>query len=229
MLGTSGAFALDTAGAPCTGNACRATDGNTSGGSCIGHYCVAGSGGTGGGLCFGEHCQAGNGGTGGGSCTGAHCKAGAGGTGGGACNGDGCQAGNGGTVGGSCAGADCKPGNRGRATPTASLPKNLNCCIAWAQLGLVRVPDFKATCDRLQTQNRSQTTCEYWDARSRTTKSVDPVVAVAPAKLPDPPTSLEAIREQTRRKPDSRCQFDCQAWNPASNSCIGPARNGCTR
>lgn len=27
--------------------------------------------------------------------------------------------------------------------------------------------------------------------------------------------------------PPQKCSYDCQAWNPASRSCVGPAMNGC--
>lgn len=226
-LGAYGAAALDTAGASCAGTACRAVDGQTGGGFCVGHYCVAGSGGTGGGHCIGDFCQAGNGGTAGGPCIGASCKAGAGGTGGGSCNGKECQAGNGGTGGGSCAGPDCKPGNRARATPTTG-PKNMPCCMAWYQLGLFNSLNFIQACDQLQARNKSPNKCEYRDRRFEM-QTAEPIVAVAPEKMPDPPTSLESIKAQTRRAPDPRCPFNCQAWNPITKSCVGAPMNACDR
>ena len=222
------ALALDTAGTSCKGNTCRATDGNTAGGDCTGNYCVAGSAGTAGGDCLGAGCQAGNGGTGGGDCIGDYCKAGAGRTGGGNCIGKGCQAGSGGTVGGSCTGAGCQSGgNRGQAHDGATV-QNMACCVAWAIAGVVRGTNIVSACNAMQAQNKSPDKCEYRTAWGEM-KVLDPVSTAAPNPLPAPPTSLADIINQTRRPPDPRCQFDCQAWNPASNSCVGAPMNGCSR
>ncbi len=161
-------LALDTAGASCYADNCRAGDGQTAGGNCQGTNCVAGSGGTAGGRCGGDNCQAGNGGTGGGDCYGTNCLAGAGRTVGGMCQGTNCKAGNGGTMGGTCYGQGCTGGTRG--STSSPVPR----------------PGMQA-----------------------------------------PPTSLADIVKQTAIPPDPRCPYNCQAWNPASNSCVGAPMNAC--
>lgn len=222
------AQALDTAGASCQGNACRAGDGNTAGGSCAGNYCSAGSAGTGGGYCLGVNCKAGNGGTAGGDCIGDYCQAGAGRTGGGNCIGKGCQAGHGGTVGGSCVGEGCKPANRGRVNQ-GEVVQNIGCCVAWANASLLtgRGSNVVAICNAMLKESNNPAKCAYRD-RQYQWKEIEPASTVAPSPLPAPPTSLEEIIKQTRRPPDARCKFDCQAWNPASNSCVGAPMNGCS-
>jgi hypothetical protein len=53
-----------------------------------------------------------------------------------------------------------------------------------------------------------------------------PVKDVARAAgLPAPPTSVEKARPADPNA--GKCKFDCQAWNPASNSCVGAPMNGC--
>ena len=245
LLAVTSFAQAQVAGNSCTGLGCRAQDGTTGGGSCAGHYCVGGGGGTGGGDCVGNFCQSGNGGTAGADCIGDNCKAGNGRTGGGSCYGKGCQAGNGGTMGGSCFGEGCKPGNRGQAFPAPPLSP---CCLAWAVAGrdLEQINiDMLFPRDRdrpLKPEDRYPLSMKICAERLKRSPNVNacaarlarggyrnfaPIPETRPAQMPAPPTPLEQLVR--RDPPDPRCQFDCQSWNPASNSCVGARMNGCRR
>ncbi len=217
-LTMSAANALETVGPSCTGNGCKAGDGNTGGGACIGNFCSAGSAGTVGGNCIGLKCRAGNGGTAGGSCWGDGCTAGDGHTGGGNCYGKNCQAGHGGTAGGSCAGSGCKPGgNHGRVLQgSIEVPKNVSCCVAMVEAKL-RIGGDIQMCNLVLSQGGG--VCGI--------PGIQPASATPPNTLPALPTPLADIIKQTRTPPDPRCPFNCQAWNPASNSCVGAQMNVC--
>jgi len=236
------ARAQPTAGASCGGPGCRAEDGRTAGGSCYGPYCVAGGAGTAGGTCIGNNCQAGNGGTGGGDCVGEGCKAGRGGTTGGRCYGKGCTSGNR----ADCYGEGCRPGPGGRANPDKTSNVNMGCCMAW-QAGALRrevalpelsfrrrddpnagLPAAVQQCLALQEYNSYRPGASGCPAQTpdRRYVVVPPMPTDArPEKMPAPPTPFE--RFERRWEPDPRCQYDCQSWNPASNSCVGPRMNGC--
>jgi hypothetical protein len=231
------ANAQPTQGSACAGPGCRAQDAATIGGTCIGHYCVSGGAGNSAGACAGNHCQAGNAGTVGGDCVGTDCKAGAarnsggscygagcragdGGTVGGDCYGKGCQAGNAGTMGGSCYGEGCKPGSpRGRAAPARYQDTDISCCVA---RGEFYMREFGRALDPRSCIGATATACSVRDRNGRP-QQLTPAPDVPPQRMPAPPTSIKDLLP----KKDPRCQFDCQSWNPASNSCVGAPMNGC--
>lgn len=229
--------AQPTQGSSCAGPGCRAQDAATVGGNCIGHYCVSGGAGNSAGACAGNHCQAGNAGTvggdcvgddckagsarnSGGSCYGVGCRAGEGGTKGGDCYGKGCQAGSARTVGGDCYGEGCKPGSpRGRANPARYPDTDISCCVARGEYYFKErgsVPSPKSCIAA------TASACTAYDSRGRPVQ-LTPAPDVRPQRMPAPPTSIEDLLP----KKDPRCQFDCQSWNPASNSCVGAPMNGC--
>lgn len=155
--------------------------------------------------CYTDGCRAEDGITAGGNCRGVKCVAGSGGTGGGSCSGESCQAGNGGTAGGNCSGNGCLAGAGGTGGGTCSGEK----CVAGnggTSGGICRGPG-----------------CTNGN-RGRPVKSPVPAPGMPPG-----PTSLDDIIKQTRPEPDKRCPYTCQAWNPASNSCVGAPMNGCER
>ena len=229
--------AQPTQGSACAGPGCRAQDAATVGGACIGHYCVSGGAGNSAGACAGNHCQAGNAGTVGGDCIGDDCTAGSAGTRGGSCYGagcragnarnsggdcygKGCQAGNGRTVGGSCYGEGCKPGSpRGTANPPRFQTTDISCCVARAEFNSRQ--GFGVGSPRA-CLGSGVSMCSAFD-RNRRPVTLTPAPDVRPPVMPAPPTPIEKFVPGK----DPRCQFDCQAWNPASNSCVGAPMNGC--
>ncbi len=229
-LSVGAAQALDTSGASCQGNGCRAGDGRTGGGSCAGNYCAAGSAGTIGGDCVGLKCQAGNGGNTGGNCVGDYCIAGSGSTIGGNCTGKGCRAGQGGTRGGTCTGEGCQPGaNRGEVVH-GEVVENIGCCVAWVNEGVVQTMgrSVAAQCNALQSRNRTPGKCDYVD-KNNMKKTVEPDSDAQPNPLPAAPTSIEEITKQAAHQPDPRCPFTCQFWFERTKSCVGARSNRCTQ
>lgn len=232
--------AQPTTGAACGGPGCRAQDAATIGGDCLGHYCVAGGAGNTAGACAGNHCQAGNAGTvggdcvgddctagsarnSGGKCYGVGCRAGEGRTSGGDCYGKGCQAGKGGTVGGNCYGEGCKPGSggtmSGRANPPRFQTTDVSCCVA---RGEYYAKDGRNAGSARACVGADTRACTGYDRNGRPV-ALTPSPDVRPARMPQPPTPIERLIPGK----DPRCQFDCQSWNPASNSCVGAPMNGC--
>ncbi len=199
VMGT--ALAIDVAGTSCKEKGCSGTDGRVGGGACTNNYCAGGSGGTGGGTCLGIQCRAGNGGTKGGSCIGDNCRAGDGGTAGGKCIGKGCQAGSGGTAGGSCIGEGCKPGPKGRAQKGETV-QNMGCCIAWANTrGVLQGDDIVAACNQRLARSNNPAKCSYLvpdPGKGWKWLEVEPASSEPPAKMPDPPTSVEDIKKQRK-------------------------------
>jgi hypothetical protein len=65
--------------------------------------------------------------------------------------------------------------------------------------------------------------CGTVSDRNRRPVQINPAPDVRPQNMPAPPTPIADLLP----KKDPRCQFDCQAWNPASNSCVGAPMNGC--
>jgi len=202
-LGFMGTLAAQTVGNACVGNGCKAQDAATVGGNCFGHYCGAGFANNTGGDCIGTGCQAGNGKTVGGSCYG-----------------DGCKAGNAWNSGGNCYGAGCTPGKGGTVSGRAfPFNHNANCMIGEAiqnperfnyYWGPIRTGMFINS----RTAPKA-TTCEF-DIKP-VAPPVPPIQVTITALPPDPydPANLP------------KCPYTCQAYNPASGSCVGAPMNGC--
>ena len=194
----------DTVGMDCFAAGCRADDAATLGGSCYGYYCGAGFAENTGGDCVGDDCQSGNGKTVGGDCYGARCKAGNAWNRGGNCYGEGCTPGHGGTT-------------SGTANPT---PRNMACILG--EIYRLRSTNVQhlvnwstpvgAGCQRVETRDAG-------------------TVQIVPVAPPSPPPPSVAV---TPLPPDPwdpenlpKCPYTCQAYNPASGTCVGAPHNWC--
>lgn len=204
-LGAQPPLVGETVGADCFGAGCRADDAATLGGSCYGHYCGAGFAGNSGGKCVGDGCQAGNGKTVGGDCYGARCKAG-----------------NAWNRGGDCYGEGCTPGHGGTSSGGTHPDRNIPCLLgeitqvhrdrAWSMSGLENwATPPGAACLPVWTRSGE--------------------VAILAIRPPSPPPPLVVI---TPLPPDPwdpenlpKCPYTCQAYNPASGTCVGAAHNWC--
>jgi hypothetical protein len=201
-MGFMGVAAAQTVGNTCVGNGCRGQDANTVGGGCIGHYCGAGFANNTGGDCLGTGCQAGNGKTGGGTCYG-----------------DGCKAGNAWTAGGDCYGAGCTPGKGGTVSGRAfPFNHNTNCMVGEALQNPQRFSGWGPSI-HLNSFGNSRTApkaaCE-WNVTAAVPPS--PPLVVTITALPPNPWAPENL---------PKCPYTCQAYNPASGSCVGAPMNGC--
>ncbi|MES2939726.1 MAG: hypothetical protein V4864_18730 [Pseudomonadota bacterium] len=208
-IALAGIAYAQTVGNACYATSCRGQDAATLGGSCFGHLCGAGYAGNTGGDCLGDSCNAGNGNTVGGNCYGAGCKAGSAWNHGGDCYGQGCTPGNGGTVSGNAYGTAkntaCMLGEIYRF-PTNARPANL---VNW------NTPPG-AACQPVYVYNQQG---------QRVPVEIKPVAVPSPAPAPTAVTALPANPYDPANLP--KCPFTCQAYNPASQSCVGAAMNVC--
>lgn len=194
-----------TVGAECFTAGCRADDAATVGGTCYGHFCAAGYAGNQGGDCIGDGCLAGHGGTGGGDCYGAGCQAGNAYNSGGNCYGQGCRAGHGGTI-------------SGQAYPA----KNVACILGEIYRMGYRRPAW---------QNLANWNTPVGAACQPVYSYAQGTVQIPAALPPSPPLTPPAI---TPLPPDPwdpanlpKCPYTCQAYNPASGTCVGARMNVC--
>jgi hypothetical protein len=204
---TAGAPA-QTVGNDCYVAGCRGQDAATQGGSCFGHYCGAGYAGNTGGDCVGDGCQAGSGNTVGGTCYGAGCKAGNAWNHGGDCYGQNCTPGRGGTVNGNVYGAKNAACMLGEIYRFPKSPRGRNLANWNTPVGAACQPVYS-----------------YNAAGQRVPVQINPAIPPTPAPAPVAVTALPANPYDPANLP--KCPFTCQAFNPASRSCVGAPMNGC--
>lgn len=209
VAGVAAIAAAQTVGSSCYATSCRAQDAATLGGSCFGHYCGAGYAGNTGGECVGDGCQAGNGNTVGGNCYGAGCKAGDAWNSGGDCYGQGCTPGRGGTIGGNAHGT----------------AKNVACILG----ELYRFPNNPRPMNTVNWNTPPGAPCQ--PVYTRNNQGQREVVQINPVEPPKPAPAPVAITPLPPNPYDPanlpKCPFTCQAYNPASKSCVGAPMNAC--
>ena len=193
-----------TVGGDCFTAGCRADDAATLGGSCYGYYCGAGYAGNSGGNCVGDGCQAGNGNTVGGNCYGARCKAGNAWNSGGNCYGEGCTPGHGGTMSGT---ADATP--RNTACILGEIYQFHTTGVPWLTNWTTPVG---AACRPVEIS---------WYEKVQILPVQPPSSAPAPVVI----TPLPSNPWDPANLP--KCPYTCQAYNPASGSCVGAPMNAC--
>lgn len=204
---TAGAIAQPTVGNSCYAASCRGQDAATLGGSCFGHYCGAGYAGNSGGECVGDNCQAGNGNTVGGNCYGNGCKAGSAWNSGGDCYGAGCTPGSGGTVG-------------GRAFPA----KNTNCLLG----EIYKFPTMRVGGSMTNWNTPVGEACQAVNVGTRWQPKMVEITAVLPPVPAPQPTAVTPLPKNPWDPANlPKCPFSCQAYNPASGSCVGAPMNAC--
>ena len=209
-MGVAAAAFAQAIGASCYEQGCRAQDAATIGGGAFGHASGGGYAGNEGGDCVGDSCTAGNGITVGGICIGANCKAGDAWNTGGDCYGDGCTPGKGGAV-------------NGKAHPA----KNTACILG----EMYRFPMTARPSSLYNWNTPVGTRCAWAIGFERDGKRVhapiNPVTAPSPMPAPVAVTPLPPNPYDPANLP--KCPFNCQMYNPASQSCIGPQMNSCER